>query len=93
MIMKIIDTHTPKLNWTEFILIRVTFSLYAGWVTAATIIGFFILFKTWGASDPLTKSKRAWDFAGWLMFMDEEAWGCVIICVALVFYSVWSWRY
>lgn len=89
-ILAIVDK--AKLNITEFILMRVTFSIYAGWVTAATTVGFTIIFKTWGLTDPETKNIRAWDFLSFLMFMSEEAWDIVFMCAVLVFYNVVAWR-
>jgi hypothetical protein len=88
-ILGIVDK--PRFNWTEFVLIRTTFSIYAGWVTVASILSTLMLLKTWGMSDADAKSKEAWDFMDFMMFMSEEAWGCVIICFALIFFNVISW--
>lgn len=45
-ILSIVDK--ANLTWTEAVLVRTTFSIYGGWITTATILGFAILLKTWG---------------------------------------------
>ena len=90
-VMTLADKH--KLDAMEFFLIRVTFSIYSGWVTAATIVGTAIMFKSWGMSnDDSKRSANAWTWMEFMMFFDEETWGCVIMFVALAIYNVASWR-
>merc|ERR1712176_1713233 len=38
--------------WPEVFLVRLPFSLYTGWITAASILGTSQMPKSWGASDP-----------------------------------------
>jgi hypothetical protein len=64
-------TRTENLNWTEYITLKVGFSIYAGWVTAATILNACFSLKTSGIADP--------DY-------DEEAIGVKILWVAFIVY-------
>ena len=42
------------MNWIEVITVRAPFSVYSGWVTAATILNMSYMLKSWGMSDPAT---------------------------------------
>lgn len=55
-----------KLNWAEYITMRIGFSIYAGWQTAATIVGI----TQWLKVDVIKNSES------------EVAWACVMIWVA-----------
>ena len=59
------------LNWVEFIFLRVAFSIYNGWVSAATILNTAFIIKA---------AKIG-------LFMDSEVgWTVVMIYVALALY-------
>ena len=62
-----------SLNVYEFIGLRVGFSIYSGWVTAATILNVAIFLKSVGVRDP--------DIS-----YSEESFAVVILCVAEVIY-------
>jgi hypothetical protein len=59
-----------KLNWPEWIGFRLGMSIYAGWLSAATILNFSISLKVSGAAD------------GW----NEAGWSVAILWVAVVIY-------
>lgn len=72
--MMVVAGRAP-VNWLEVITVRAPFSVYGGWVTAATILNFSYMLKSWGAVDPnsLTPAaaSKAADFMSWLMIMSE----------------------
>ena len=39
------DTNRHKVNVADLILVRISFTIFAGWVTAATILGAGIMLK------------------------------------------------
>ena len=59
-----------KLNWPEWIGFRLGMSIYAGWLSAATILNTAISLKVSGAAK------------GW----NEEGWSIAILWVAFVIY-------
>lgn len=62
-----------ECNVFTFISIRLGFSIYAGWVNAATILNVSIFLKSVGLKDP--------DF-----FTTEETMGAIILYVAWIIY-------
>lgn len=83
----------------EAIVIRSGFSLYAGWVTAATVLNFFFVQKSWnnpslaedGGDDNFAKlgsmlgdvEKELKETA----FAVKTAWFCVVLYTAISFYE------
>lgn len=61
-----------KLNVWELIFFRIGMSIYAGWVTVASILGFAIMLKSFGMSEA----------NGY----DETTWAIVILWVAEAVY-------
>ena len=59
------------LNWTEYISMNIGFSVYAGWVTSATILKVWFLLKSWGVQEPQ---------------YDEEKLGVITLWLALAVY-------
>lgn len=51
---------TNKLNVWEMIGFRIGVSVYAGWVTAATIVGASIMFKSFGMTTTNGYSEDTW---------------------------------
>ena len=72
MIMKL--SLRNKLNWIEWIGLRAGFSIYSGWVTAATILNISIYLRTVGLKDP--------DMA-----ISEEAASIIIVWTAFCIYN------
>lgn len=70
---------TNYVSATEFIGMRGGFSVYAGWVTAATILNATYLLKKAGVADPD------------IPYVDEEQITVAIIWIALVIYNVRSY--
>jgi len=68
-------TTRNKLNNWEFISLRIGFSIYTGWVTAATILNAVFLLKSWGFKNPN---------AG----LSENEWCPVLSWIAMVIYMV-----
>jgi len=66
-----------KVNTWEFITLRCGFSIYTGWVTAATILNATFLLKSYGVEG---------DNAG----LTEDTWCVVILWVALCVYVLAS---
>jgi len=62
-----------KVNVVEFISLRLGFTIYTGWVTAATILNVSFFLKSVGMQE---------GSAGF----SESAWTCIILWVALVIY-------
>jgi len=65
-----------ETNWIEWIAIRGGFSIYSGWVTAATILNATYMLKSWG----LNETDVDW--------LDEEIAATVIAWVAFVIYNL-----
>jgi len=63
------------LSVTEIIGLRIGFSIYGGWLTAATILNFSIVLKDLGVSDQNEN-----------MFLTEEYWTGLMLWVAFVVY-------
>lgn len=63
------------LSVTEIIGLRIAFSIYGGWLTAATILNFSIILKDLGVSD---ESED--------MALSEEYWTGLMLWVAFVVY-------
>ena len=68
-----------KLEDIEITCIRVVFSIYAGWVTAAVILNITGVLQSYGMNDPN---------AG----LSEVTWGVIVIFVALFIYILASYR-
>ena len=64
-----------KLTVTEIIGLRTGFSIYGGWLTAATILNFSIVLKDLGMRD---ESEN--------MFLTEEIWTAIMLWVAFAVY-------
>jgi len=70
-------TTRAKVNIVEFVTLRMGFTIYTGWVTAATILNTTFFLKSVGMKDPS---------AG----LSETTWVVVIFYVALVIYILAS---
>jgi len=68
---------SANVNTTEWISMRGGFSIYSGWVTAATILNVTYLLKSLGVADPDIPFG-----------MDEESVTVVILWVALAIYNL-----
>ena len=64
-----------KVNTIEWISLRCGFTIYAGWVTAATILNVTYMLKSFGVADPNIP-------------IDEETTAVIILWIALVIYNV-----
>ena len=58
-----------KLNIIELITIRICFTIYSGWVTAATILNLSIYLKSIGFKDPLVSEEIMSNLVIWLAFL------------------------
>jgi hypothetical protein len=67
-----------SVNITEGIAIRGGFSIYSGWVTAATILNLTFMLKYFGYADPN------------IAYVDEEQWAIIILIIASALYNVAS---
>lgn len=63
-----------KVNWIEWIGLRAGFSLYSGWVTAASIVNVSIYLRSVGLKEP--------DIA-----ISEETASIIIVWVAYAIYN------
>jgi benzodiazapine receptor len=70
-------TTRAKLNVVEFISLRMGFSIYTGWVTAATILNATFFLKSVGVK-------------GASAGFSESTWTCIILYVALIVYVLAS---
>lgn len=80
--------------WPEVILVRVGFSLYAGWLTVATLLSTSSMLKSWGMADPPTPEKPfvpKWNFMDFMMFMSEEEWAIFTVWFAEVLFELVAW--
>lgn len=68
-----------SVNVTEWISLRGGFSIYSGWVTAATILNFTFMLKQFGVADPD------------IPWVDEEQITIGILFVALAIYNLASY--
>jgi len=73
-----ISTRT-SVNWTEWISLRGGFSIYSGWVTAATILNATFMLKNLGFKDPTIPR------------FDEEQISIAILAVAFAIYNAASY--
>jgi len=69
-IMIMLASTKENVNVFEFICLRTSMSVYAGWVTIATVLNVSFIFKAYGWSD---NNNMRWD---------EETWGIIILYVA-----------
>ena len=69
-----------SVNWIEWITLRGGYSIYSGWVTAATILNVVYMFKYFGLSDPI--------FGG---AITEEQITVAILYVAFAIYTALSY--
>ena len=44
-----VKSFSQTVNWWEWVSMRVGFSMYSGWVTAATVLNGFLMLKSFGA--------------------------------------------
>lgn len=65
-------------NWLEVIVIRTGFSIYGGWLTAATILNISFVFKVCGLGGPNLP-------------LSEEWFGVIIVWVAFAIYNLISY--
>ena len=65
-----------SVNWIEFITMRLGFSIYAAWLTAATILNITYTLKWTIKANPKT---NFWNY--------EEAYGIVVIWLAFGLYE------
>ena len=68
-------TTRNKLSWTEIIGLRSAFSIYGGWLTAATILNISIILKDLGMNDTSEN-----------MVLTEEIWTAIMLWVAFAVY-------
>ena len=54
-------TTSVPVNWFEFLTLRTAFSIYAGWVTTASILNICFILKSFGIRDP----NLEWKETGW----------------------------
>lgn len=67
-----------KVNAVEFICLRCGFSMYTGWVTAATFLNVTFALKSYGLfGDSLNKG-----------FVDEETWTIINLWFALITFNL-----
>jgi len=86
--------------WLEIIMVRVPFSIYSGWVTAATILNTAYMLKSWGMTDDKNRVRPftggdwvAWDWANFMMdYLTEEHWTIVAGWGAFIFYNLIAWE-
>lgn len=57
-----------KLNLIELISIRICFSIYSGWVTAATILNLSIYLKSVGLNDNIVSEEIMSILVVWIAF-------------------------
>jgi polyferredoxin len=71
-----------KVNWVEFITMRLGFSLYCGWVTTATILNFIFI------SEGLRKDMAGFDEGEYQKYSEEEdsTKSIIILYFALIVY-------
>jgi hypothetical protein len=69
-----------KLDWVSFIGLRMGFSVYAGWLTSATILGICITLKSFGFTEA--------DLG-----INETHWGIAILIVAALTYMTAGYLY
>merc|ERR1719353_2599121 len=67
---------TKTTNWVEWLSMRGTFSLYAGWLTAATILNTIIILRSYG----VTQATLPWGIT-------EEQITIAILWVAFAIYN------
>jgi len=65
-------------------------TVYAGWLTSATILNTTTMLKTWGMND--APNGTGWTFLDFMMFIDEETWGILVLWLAFVIYQFVSWE-
>lgn len=63
------------VDWIEFLGLRATFSIYAGWLTTATILNTCFVLMDFGMRDVNN------------IFPNEETWGIIILWVAFLIYQ------
>ena len=78
-------TRTSKggaLNWTEYISMNVGFSIYAGWVTSATILNLWYFLKSRGVQEPQYNEEKLAVITLWL---------ALAVYVGITVYGGHSW--
>ena len=78
VIIMMITSRAEKMNIVEFIGLNCGFSIYAGWLTAATILNFAIILKDLGLSDTNN------------IYPSEEVYTMIILVVAFIVYATAS---
>jgi len=71
-----------SVNWIEWITLRGGYSIYSGWVTAATILNVTYMLKYFGLSDPILDGAVA---------VTEEKITVIILYVAFAIYTAVSY--
>ena len=76
------QTSKNEVDWFELVAFRGTFSLYAGWLSAATILAAKALLQYLGLRDVNS------------IYPNEESWGIIILWVAFIIYQTTTemWR-
>lgn len=80
--------------WPEILLVRAPFSIYSGWLTAATILNATYMLKSFGMHDKDFNSKGLshMDWGSWMTLgLSEQVWTAIILSVALIIYTLASW--
>ena len=70
-----INRSKTDVDWIELVGLRATFSIYAGWLTTATIINSGFVLMDLGMRDVNN------------IFPNEETWGIIILWVAFLIYQ------
>ena len=79
MMQKSIGSDVTLVEW---IAMRAGFSIYSGWVTAATILNVCFVLKSFGMKDPNVLGGR----------LTEEQITIPILWVAMIIYNIYSYR-
>ena len=84
--MMVITGREP-VTWIEIFTLRAPFAIYAGWLTAATILNSSYAFMILGMKDDAPDDALLKP----LMFMSEETYTTIILWIAFVIYEIASW--
>lgn len=82
--------------WPEVLLVRIPWSLYTGWLVAASTLSGASMFKSWGMRDGQTQewmdaNPDKWTFLSGLMFISEEEWLIVWVWCIEIMTEIITW--
>lgn len=92
MMMAIADREA--IWWPEILLVRAPFSIYAGWLTGATLLNTSYMLKSFGMADDDFNRKGVdiQDWGKWMLFgYTEQHYAAVALTVAFIVVTVTSW--